>query len=518
MSTTAEQEGSRQSPRLQVSLANLMILVLAAGVATGLARGARETWGTRTVPPGYNPSVPLERTAGVALEVAAVLLIVLLVQPLFGLVARFRSGAMERSVFLCSIAWRIAAIAVLVTFVAHEWGVLRIDFTTSLMMSREWPGWREAYSEQETLLPICGLLSMLGLSLGMGAGGILEGPASRRPRPYWLFVPLATLVGLLFLAQPGWRALIPQLVLLALEAVTNAMRHIIVSNSRPLDAPAASGDRCGDRWSGQHDAGPDRRARLREVAADRTLGDDPSRVAAAVFHTAGDDRDRDLYRRRHHPGDPSLLLGWFAPDGRSSRGFHGVLRLRTLRGWPGRPGRRGTSGARGSAPTLRAFGIVSVRCVGSALPLRAQVSARFNAVRGRRAAGHRSTDRWRAARPQLALEPGPGASDDHGPAVPRAGGARLEPVHAGARPAHRRAGDPAGLVERSPLRCPGRIPARALRFLWLTMALTIVCLVAIPVFLVASQALVYIQLRAEDLIVGGWHSVFWPSIPVSIGR
>jgi hypothetical protein len=51
-------------------------------------------------------------------------------------------------------------------------------------------------------------------------------------------------------------------------------------------------------------------------------------------------------------------------------------------------------------------------------------------------------------------------------------------------------------------------PARALRFLWLALALTTVCLVAIPVFLVASQALLYIQLRAEELARGGWHSVF----------
>jgi hypothetical protein len=51
-------------------------------------------------------------------------------------------------------------------------------------------------------------------------------------------------------------------------------------------------------------------------------------------------------------------------------------------------------------------------------------------------------------------------------------------------------------------------PGRALRFLWLAMGLTVVCLVAIPVFIVASQVLVYIQLRADDWATGGWHSVF----------
>src|SRR5262249_37945643 len=61
--------GSRRSG--QVSLADLCFLVLAAGLAAGVVRGAREVWGTglsRWGSNGWSPTAHFERTAGLAVE------------------------------------------------------------------------------------------------------------------------------------------------------------------------------------------------------------------------------------------------------------------------------------------------------------------------------------------------------------------------------------------------------------------------------------------------------------------
>src|SRR5262245_12850030 len=74
------------------------------------------------------------------------------------------------------------------------------------------------------LTPVCAVLAMIGLALGMGAGLALGRSDRRRRRPYWLFVPLAALVAVLFMGLPNaWWSLITQLILIALEAVNNAM-------------------------------------------------------------------------------------------------------------------------------------------------------------------------------------------------------------------------------------------------------------------------------------------------------
>src|SRR6185312_9494616 len=58
----------------------------------------------------------------------------------------------------------------------------------------------------------------------MGAGMSLGRSGARRRRPYWMFVPLAALAGLLFMGlHTGWCSGITQLVLIALEMVNNAM-------------------------------------------------------------------------------------------------------------------------------------------------------------------------------------------------------------------------------------------------------------------------------------------------------
>ncbi len=158
----------------------------------------------------------------------AVFLIFILARAVLGLIRRGRSESGRHIDRLGSMAWRIVAVVLLIGFVAEEWSVLRMDYLTMTDLSMIRPGWQSLYSVRESLFPICGLLAILGLTLGLSAGAMLEGPTTRHRRPYWLFVPLAALAGLLFLAQPGWWSLIPQMVLVALQAVSNAMFHSLV--------------------------------------------------------------------------------------------------------------------------------------------------------------------------------------------------------------------------------------------------------------------------------------------------
>jgi hypothetical protein len=68
--------------RWQVSLLDRIAWVLAAGVAAGVGRAAKDVWGTRLVGAATNPLVPLERTVGLVLEVAAVFLTLILIRSL----------------------------------------------------------------------------------------------------------------------------------------------------------------------------------------------------------------------------------------------------------------------------------------------------------------------------------------------------------------------------------------------------------------------------------------------------
>ena len=51
-------------------------------------------------------------------------------------------------------------------------------------------------------------------------------------------------------------------------------------------------------------------------------------------------------------------------------------------------------------------------------------------------------------------------------------------------------------------------PTQAVRFLWLTAGFTIVCLAAVPIFMVSSQTLVHLQLRGADFTTFGWPRLF----------
>jgi hypothetical protein len=234
--SSAEQETPAVKARgRQVSLAGLMVLVLAAGLAAGAVRSARDVWGLRTLPPPGAPigspvwgsaPVPIQRTAGAFLEVAAVFLLVSLARDFSGPVRSRRSADNpERWIRWWGVVWRLGAACFLLWFISEESRVLRINFAREVAISQMVPGWGSGYQVQQQLLPACGLFAILGLVLGMGANFLF--PRAPRPgsRPYWLFVVLSGAAGVLIVALSDIGALIVHLILIALEAVTYAMNH-----------------------------------------------------------------------------------------------------------------------------------------------------------------------------------------------------------------------------------------------------------------------------------------------------
>ncbi len=59
-----------------------------------------------------------------------------------------------------------------------------------------------------------------------------------------------------------------------------------------------------------------------------------------------------------------------------------------------------------------------------------------------------------------------------------------------------------------PFHAVAESPSQSIRFLWLTVALTVVCLAAVPIFFVSGQTLVHIQLRGADFAEFGWPRPF----------
>ena len=226
MSIAIRAEASdERAGRWQVSLADLSLLVLAAGLAAGVVRGARDI----RAEPG--------RVAGVGVEIAAVFLAAILLRSMLGVARQRPMGAGATTAGrLASMAWRALAVVLLIYFVMMESGVLRLDLATR--RSAHWwgSGLGEWYEVREKLIPTCAILAMFGLAVGMGAGVILARPEPRRPRPYWLFVPLAALAAVLFVAGPGEHAVVPQFILIALEAVNNALHPLSRVRSASLSA------------------------------------------------------------------------------------------------------------------------------------------------------------------------------------------------------------------------------------------------------------------------------------------
>ena len=204
------ESSAKRSRGLQLSLGGLIVLVLAAGLAAGVARSARDVWGVRTVPrmPGSvgslfwgNAQVPVERTAGIALEIVGVFLLVMLARAVTSLVRTVRPiGRVELRILRWGLAWRIVAACFLLWFISEESQVLRIDFAREAEIAEMVPGWDMNYRMRQQLLPVCGLFAVLGIVLGAGANFLFPRAARRGSRPYWLFVILAGLAAVLITA------------------------------------------------------------------------------------------------------------------------------------------------------------------------------------------------------------------------------------------------------------------------------------------------------------------------------
>jgi hypothetical protein len=211
-------EGSRRSG--QVSLADLCFLVLAAGLAAGVVRGAREVWGTGLSRWAWPPDT-FARTPGLAVEVASIGLALILARDILRLVRGPRSGGGPGRVgLLRMMGWRVPAIALLLGFTMRESQILGVDRATFQTLA----GGQEIYEVSVMLVPTCAILTIIGVALGMGAGMSLPRASPARARPYWLFVPLAALAAVLFMGQPnGWYSITAQFVLIVLDYVIYAL-------------------------------------------------------------------------------------------------------------------------------------------------------------------------------------------------------------------------------------------------------------------------------------------------------
>ncbi len=251
VSTIASAQTRRQGRGWQISLLGLILLVLGAGISLSLMLMSKDVWGEHLVEPRVvragvittavrTVSVPIERTVGAVLEIAAVFCALLLVRDLVALGGnseRGRAGQGARP--WAFFAWRLAALGLLWWFVALESSVLQTTHMSPYENDDRQLGWGPNHRAREQLYPICGLLMTLGLCLGMGGGAVIARRSGRSRRPWWLFTLSAAAMALLLAATPYVTGS-PYLVLLAMEFVLRAREPAMAStpgvSARLIDA------------------------------------------------------------------------------------------------------------------------------------------------------------------------------------------------------------------------------------------------------------------------------------------
>jgi hypothetical protein len=441
----------------------------------------------------------------------AVFLIFVQARAILRRIRELRTESVRQVEWVGPITWRLAAIALLAGFVSAEWSILRVDYLSLTSPSR-WPStWESNYSEiyrmREGLFPICGLLAMLGLVLGIGGDSILDMAKTGRPRPYWLFVPLAALASILFVAQPGWWSLIPQLVLIAIEAVWNAMHHSFVA--RPslsarllrggIDAGSA-GLVClmfslivAHDFERAHRREPWARSRrswlLRLFFLVSTIA--CGTYVGLVTIPAIDRHLANGFRHELGPLEVSMLLGGFGL-------FSAGLAARSIGGISDRERPR-WSVRLSTGLQLVVLGLVLISAL-KYLPSSMQfdpsvptfVGGLVDAVAAIQA-------RLRNHLPDpLVGEVEQWLGTDHLVWVLTMSGFTIAFLELILKPNS----------QPLPFRIATESPAQAGRLAWLTVALSVVSLAAVPILLVVGQALVHIQLRAADFATFGWPRLF----------
>lgn len=510
--STATEERASGRVRWQVSLADLTFFVLAAGLAASLARGARDVWGMRGAGTARAP-VPFARTAGVVIAVAAAWLAMILARRIVAIVrARVRSGAAPGwGGVAAAVAWRAAALVLLLGFAMRESWILRIDEKMFDAHSASELGWDRWYEVREMLTPVCALLAMIGVMLGMGAG-LVFGRSDARRRPYWLFVPLAVLAGVLFMGLPnGWYSVITQLILLALEAVHNAMSpphrsgpdglsvRLLRAGIESLPAAVAGlwlalivardfeKQRRAEPWATTRGGWLLRIGSLAAAVATAAV------VALAAMPTVS----RHWVNGYRQVLDPEVLVMVLAGFGAFAAG----LAARTLAppATVQPPGRMARISAVAIPSLLLTVVLLSaLQC----LPSSTQLDAGVRAVIGRICDRAREVPAWVAGL----------LSDDGGMVV----FAWLSPERLAWVVAIAAMG--LFILELAAPRLPGEAMApfdrmadsrgQLARFVWLATAMTTVCLVAMPTLLVLGQVIVHIRLHFDGWMRDGWPSPF----------
>ena len=187
--------------------------------------------------------------AGLVLEVAAIFLILILARSILGLV---RSVPAARSnterVRAWAILWRALAIGFAVWFINSESHVLRIDSALEIKLARATTDWGGRYRLAQGLFPVCAVMAMIGLLLGAGAGTFLDEPRPLGRRPVTLFVLVAALAGVLIMGAPQFDAIIVHLVLIALEALSNALYHRLIPGPGLAARLLGAGIHAGVAW------------------------------------------------------------------------------------------------------------------------------------------------------------------------------------------------------------------------------------------------------------------------------
>ena len=383
-----------------------------------------------------------------------------------------------------------------------------MDFTTFRALAA---GQGEIYLASVLLVPICAILTIIGIALGLGAGMSLPRASPARARPYWLFVPLAALAAVLFMGRPGglW-SLIPQLILIALEAVSNAM---------PPPAPRLPGSLSARLLRAGIEAVPAALACLwlaLVVAHDfeRVRRDQPwamgrggwiLRILSLVLALAAGTVVVGVAIPTMHPclpdgfrhvlgtGSIAMVIGGFGvlAAGLAARGARPPPSDEAPR-WLRRLSR------------LLPAGMIAIILLSAmqSMPSSTQIDPALPAIVGRVCDLIRDIPAWLCRLFPDSIEMELSAWLSPGRLVwtlsttimalflielsgSRMEGSRLAPFDSVAEP-----------------------PARLARFLWLVASLTTACLVALPTLLVLGQALTHICYRIDDWLTYGWPSPF----------
>jgi hypothetical protein len=202
--------------RFQASLLDLIVWVLSAGIVAGVVRVAWEH--SAGIPPG---PLPIYVVVGVVLIGPATWLGLRLLGQVIRLLTG-RTGAPAGPGRLGAVAWRVLAAALLLGYVTLETADLRGSFGSDPRWYARWDHEAEARTK---VFALSGLFLLAGLILGLTPTARPATPARGRWRG-WSWIIVSIPVVLLFAL-----AMIPiaYLVLLALEAVSNAQMHVLIS-------------------------------------------------------------------------------------------------------------------------------------------------------------------------------------------------------------------------------------------------------------------------------------------------